>query len=270
MDKLLCVDNLSIDYGDNILADDISFSVENESMCAILCPNSCGKTSIIKTLSGVIPHSCGKIFLDNMLLCKRNFKKYIINMGVVFDDLEMQFLTDKVIDELKFPLINLCYKKNEIDNRIDLVSRVLKINDILDKEIIKLSNYEMIRVLVASSIVHMPKILFLDDIFKRINEKEKKELFNIFHNIIKEFQISILFTTSFVEDVIDLENIVVVADKKTVFTGSFDEIILQDNELTKLGFKIPMMIDLSRKLQFYDLIDGIYYDVDKVVDRLWK
>ena len=55
-----------------------------------------------------------------------------------------------------------------------------------------------------------------------------------------------------------------------MFIGSFDEIILQDNELTKLGFKIPMMIDLSRKLQFYDLLDDIYYDVDKVVDRLWK
>ena len=51
---------------------------------------------------------------------------------------------------------------------------------------------------------------------------------------------------------------------------SFDNIILNDNELSKIGIEIPLMIDLSRKLEFYGLIDKIYYDRDKVVDALWK
>ena len=53
-------------------------------------------------------------------------------------------------------------------------------------------------------------------------------------------------------------------------SGTYKEIIMRDNELTKIGIEIPLMIDLSRKLQFYNLIDGLYYDPDKVVDKLWK
>ena len=122
----------------------------------------------------------------------------------------------------------------------------------------------------ATSIVNSPKILFLDDIFKYLSKKEKTEMFKILNAIISELHISILFTTSMIDDIVDLDNIIVVTDNKIVLNGSFKEIILQDNELTKYGFKIPIMIDLSRKLQFYNLIEDIYYDVDKVVDTLWK
>ena len=50
----------------------------------------------------------------------------------------------------------------------------------------------------------------------------------------------------------------------------YGKIIINDNELSKMGFEIPLMIDLSRKLQFYNLLDGIYYDPNKVVNKLWK
>ena len=43
-----------------------------------------------------------------------------------------------------------------------------------------------------------------------------------------------------------------------------------DNELSKMGIDIPLMIDLSRKLEFYNLVDKIYFDVDEVVNRLWN
>ena len=51
---------------------------------------------------------------------------------------------------------------------------------------------------------------------------------------------------------------------------TIEEIIKRDNELSKLGIEIPIMIDLSLKLQFYDLLDDIYYDVEGMVNKLWK
>ena len=93
---------------------------------------------------------------------------------------------------------------------------------------------------------------------------------NILNNIRVFCKLSIIFTTSFIENVIGLDNIIVFSDGRKKFHGSFNEIIMEDNELTKMGFEIPIMIDLSRKLQFYNLVDDIYLDVDSVVNKLWK
>ncbi len=47
-------------------------------------------------------------------------------------------------------------------------------------------------------------------------------------------------------------------------------IIIKDNVLNKIGLKLPFMVDLSVKLQDYNLIDDLELDVDRMVDRLWN
>lgn len=269
MKEFFIVDNLSVGYDERDVLDDLSFSVSKKEIVAILCPNNCGKTTLIKTLSGIICKKGGNIKLNNIVLSKRNFKRYILNVGVVLEDLDGQFICDTVKDELMFPLINLAYKKRLIESRIEKISKIVEIDDILNKPIKSLTIFEKAKVLIAVSIIHLPKVLLLDDIFKFLDSKEMKDLFRIMESI-KNEGISILFTTSLVSSVIDLEHIVVLGNNAQVMEGNFDTIIMQDNELTKLGLEIPLMIDLSRKLQFYNLVETIYYDVDKVVDRLWN
>lgn len=93
---------------------------------------------------------------------------------------------------------------------------------------------------------------------------------NILNNIKNNYNISIVFTTSQISSIIDLENIIVLGNGKIVMQGNYNDIIKRDNELSKLGIEIPIMIDLSLKLQFYNLLDDIYYNVEGMVDKLWK
>ena len=44
----------------------------------------------------------------------------------------------------------------------------------------------------------------------------------------------------------------------------------EEKILTRLGLSLPFMIDLSLKLKFYDLLDDIVLDSDRMVDILWK
>ena len=252
------------------IIDDLSFSVSKSDMLAILCPNNGGKSTLIKVLSGVSLADSGKILMNGVKVTKRNFKKYIVHIGTVFEDIDNQFLCEKVKDELSFPLIHLCYDSSVIKEKVETFSSILKINDLLDKNISDLSLYEKIRVLIATSIIYEPEILFLDDIFRNINKKDFQELMHILENIKIICNLSIIYTTSSIENIIDLENIIVISNGKKTLQGRFSEIILEDNELTKMGFEIPIMVDLSRKLQFYNLIDDIYLDVDSVVNKLWK
>ena len=48
------------------------------------------------------------------------------------------------------------------------------------------------------------------------------------------------------------------SEGKIQFIDTYKNIIYRDNDLTKMGFTIPVMIDLSRKLEFYNLLDDIY------------
>lgn len=261
--------DISFSYSDDLIIDNCDFDFYEKSINAILAPNNSLKTTLIKVLGGVLVGN-GKIIIDGVTLNKKNFKKCALNISIILDDIENEFLCDKVIDEIKCPLINLNYKNKDIDRIVDKVSDITNIKSLLDRNINSIKYYEKVKVLIAASIMHSPKVLLLDDIFRFLNKKEKRLIFNILNNIKEEYNMAIVFTTSSFEDVIGLSDIYVLDKGKVIMNEGFNNIILKDNELEKIGIEIPLMIDLSRKLQFYNLIKYTYYDRDKVVDLLWK
>ena len=267
---ILKVNNLSCVIDNKVIIDDISFSIERKTINAFLSSNNSCKTTLIKTLSGITYASYGTISVNNILLKKDNFSKYIRYISTILSDIDDSFLCDTVEEEIKYPLINLKYLKKDINAQFNYISNLLKIKSIKDKKIKELSSYEKIKVLLAASIIHKPKVLFIDDLLRFLNNKEKKEIISLFHTIKNELNVSIVFTTSNLEDTYELDNIYVLKDGKILMNDSYENIIQKDNELSKIGIDIPLMVDLSRKLEFYGLINTIYYDRDKVVDQLWK
>lgn len=267
MDNIISLNSLSIGYQD-VIVKDINICVQKKSLCAVLCPNSCGKSTLIKTLSGLILPISGNIIIDGITYSKNKFKNCMLKFGTVFED--DVFLSEKVIDELYFPVIHLGYSKRKMRIRVNDIATVLGISDILYKKIDDISLYEKTLLKIGVAMMHYPKILFIDDVFKYLNSKDKKKLLDIFNLIIQKYDMSILFTTSSIEDVINLSYIYVIGDSEVKFSGSYESIIKDDNELVKLGFEVPLMIDLSRKLEFYNLVDTIYYEPDEVIDKLWN
>lgn len=269
-DSLLQVNNISYKYDSKQVLDNLSFEVDKNTINAVLCPNNCGKTTLIKILSGVYELKDGEIVLNGIDLDKKNFSKYVLEIGTVFEDINDQFVCEKVNDELRYPLVNLGCKESEIQERLDVVVNTFRLSLILGKDILRLSYFDKIKVLIVTSIIHSPKLLLLDDVFRFLTEKEKQKLFKLLKTACTKLGITVLFTTSNLMDTIECNKIYVINDGQIVMNDTFDNLIINDNELSKIGIEIPLMIDLSRKLEFYNLIDTIYYDPDKVVDKLWK
>ncbi len=269
-ETILNVENLSVSYDNHNIIDDISFNLDEKGIYAVLCPNNCGKTTLIKAISGIIRSNRGKISVNNIILSKENLNKYILEISTVLEDIEEQFITENVKDELMFPLINLGYSKDKISKAIKEVSKVVKVTSLLDKPIDDLTYFEKVKVILAASLVHKPKLLLIDDIFRSLDEDEKEELHKILKKINEELEVTILYTTSDISDIINLDQVILLYEGKIECQDSYQNIIMRDNELSKMGFKVPLMIDLSRKLQFYNLVDKIYYDEDEVIDKLWK
>ncbi len=269
MDNVLTIEKLDIGY-DKKLVNNIDLKVNEKDLIAFLAPNNAGKSTLIKTLCGMIYPKDGAIYYDGKRLAKSNFKRYMKKVGVVFEDINNTYICEKVDDELKFPLVHLSYPYQEIKKRVKDVSKFLDIENILNKNINDITLLQKAKLSIGVAIMHMPKILFVDDIFKSLNEKDKTIIMDIFKLLIVNYDMSIIFTTSDLNNCIGLDKIYVIGNNKIILHGDYDEIVKNDNELSKAGIEIPIMIDLSRKLEFYNLIDQIYYDVDGVVNALWK
>ena len=269
MDEYLVLEKLDIGY-DKKLVNNIDLKVGKKRIIAFLSPNNGGKTTLIKTLSGVIQAKDGKIIFDDKTLTKNNFKKYIKKIGVVFEDIHNTYICEKVDDELKFPLIHLAMPYKMVSKRLKEITNFLDIENILDKNIDDLTTLQKAKLCIGVAIMHKPKILLVDDIFKSLNPKDKEIVMDIFKLLTINYDMSVIFTTSDLNDCYGLSDIYVIGNNKILLKGDYNEIVKNDNELQKVGIEIPLMIDLSRKLEFYNLIDEVYYDVDKVVNALWK
>ena len=97
---------------------------------------------------------------------------------------------------------------------------------------------------------------------------ECKKIFKLLDKIKKNT--SICITSSNLDNILYFDNVLIMSDKTIKIKGAPKEVLQQDNELAKLGFIIPQMIDLSLKLNFYGVLDEIITDVDGMVDKLWK
>lgn len=267
MENLLEINNLSYSYKDKTIFNNLQFSIKPATINIILGTNSSGKTTLIRLLSGILQTN-DFINVNGISLNKNNYKEYLLSIGVVFYEDSNKFLFEKVIDELAFPLENLNYKRKDINNRVEEVTKILEIQNCINKNISDLTTFEQVKVLIATSIMHNPKIIFLDDILCALNNNEVTKIFKIF-NKLKE-SITIFITSSCLNNILFFDNVIVLNNGKCVISDIPENVLKSDNELSKIGFIIPPMIDLSLKLNFYDLVDEIITDVDRMVDTLWK
>jgi branched-chain amino acid transport system ATP-binding protein len=65
---LLAVENLSVSYGDLYAVRDVSFALDQDSVFVLLGANGAGKTSILRSISGLVPARGGKIVADGQSL----------------------------------------------------------------------------------------------------------------------------------------------------------------------------------------------------------
>ena len=263
------VNNLCFGYGDKEVLKDITFKIKIPSLVSVVGSNNCGKTTLIKCMAGIMPIE-ESVLIDDIVLNKKNIRKYSRNIGVVFSLDQNQFLFNRVIDEITFPLGNLNYSKKNMKNALDDVVKLLFLEDVLNKEVWELSHVEKIKVLLATAIIHKPSVLLLDDIFIGLNDLDKERIMLLLKRIIRELRIIVISTTSSLSDTVYSDAILVIADGSIKYSGKLEDILKHDNTLAKLGIEIPIMMDMSLKLQFYNLLNKVILNPEEMVDELWN
>ncbi len=268
MGNLLTVSNLSVKYKHNVILENIFLDIDKVGITALLGPNNCGKTTLIRTITGILP-SKNIVTVADVTLNKSTAKEYLINIGVVLTEIDRQLLFEDVESELYFPLENLNISKDDIKLTVERTLKYLKLEKLIEKKTNELTQLEKVQVLLILTILHRPKIIFLDDILSGLDDLSKDKVFKMFKTIVDKFDIAIFYTTSNLLEAYKANRVIVLNKGHIVMDDSPKKLLSKDNELIKMGIEIPLMIDLSLKLKFYNLLDDVILDVDRMVNKLW-
>ena len=265
---MISIKNLEFKYRNKELFKDLNLEFEDKKIISLIGPNGSGKSTLVKILVGLYRYN-GSITIDGTPLLKDNRKEIRKKIGVVFTNPDNQFVAETVMDDIAFTLENMNYKKEDIRKKIEEVTKYLGIYDILEANPHDLNSNQKQLVSLASALVHEPKVLILDEALTMLDPFDKEKILNILKELNNK-GLTILNISHDIEDTLISDYIYVLDKGKIILNGPKEEVYKEEDVLHKLGFELPFMVELSNRLIFYDLIDHVIYNMEEMVDTLWK
>lgn len=182
---------------------DISFEVEDGKFLSILGATGSGKTTLLRCIAGLEKIDSGEILIGNN------------RVAMIFQDAAL-FPHTKVKDNISYGLHKLGYKKEEINNKVNEVAKLLKIEDLLERYPKSLSGGEAQRVGIARALVRDPKILLLDEPFASIDERLKDNLLKELKKIQRDKNITMIGVTHDQREAMFMADKILILDKGRV------------------------------------------------------
>ncbi|MBQ3648343.1 MAG: ABC transporter ATP-binding protein [Spirochaetia bacterium] len=268
------VRNLSYKYskeGRTVL-DNVSFSIEQGKVTAIVGPSGCGKTTLLEILSGVIP-----TLISNGELSGTFDKPADSLISVVSQTPENQLFGYGVEDAIAFGLENMGIPQAEIAQRMDYVLDLLSLQYLRSRSVANLSGGQRQAVCIASVLAMQPDILIMDEPVSSLDPNGKRLVQMVLKQISLDGNTVILVDNNLVWSAGIVDHIIGMLDGKVVFDGSKEE-FFQDFELQhRLGVIIPQEVEIYRGLlphfpdlkMFYTVEDGLTQLAEMVDTKLF-
>ena len=221
--SIIEVKNLTKKFGDFTAVDNISFSVEGGKIFAFLGPNGAGKTTTIKMLTTLLAPTAGEVQVNNFNL-KNQRDDVRKSFGIVFQD---PSLDDELTayENMEFHAILYGHNKTERAARIE---ELLKLVDLWDRkdDLVKTFSGGMKRRLeIARSLIHTPKIIFLDEPTVGLDPQTRNHIWSYVVNLSKKEGVTVFLTTHYMEEAEKMADHVAIIDHgKIIGAGTPDQL----------------------------------------------
>ena len=229
----------------------ISLALEKGDMLGIIGTNGAGKSTTIKMLTGILKPDSGNIKVSDFDPFSDR-KKYVSNIGVVFGQKSQLWWDIPVIDS--FDLLRDIYKipKEEYEKTKNELIKMLDIKDFINTPVRQLSLGQRMRCEIAASLLHKPKILFLDEPTIGLDAVSKVQVRKFIKEINKKEKVTIILTSHDMSDIEALTNrVIVIGHGKKLYDGTLNGIKKKFSNKKKLEIlfnklnKIPKLKDVE-------------------------
>ncbi|MBM4415966.1 MAG: ABC transporter ATP-binding protein [Chloroflexi bacterium] len=240
----LTVDSLSRTFEPNMHAvRDVSFTVPDGRIAALLGPSGCGKSTLLRLIAGLERADRGAVYLDNREVTRLEPQRR--GVGLMFQELAL-FPHLRVFDNVAFGLRMLHWPKVRRARRVAEMLDLVGLTRLANRRIDELSGGERQRVALARTLAPAPAVLLLDEPLGAIDEPRKRLLRDDLRALLREVRTTALLVSHDLRDAVAIADDVIVMD-----AGS----VLQTGELARvLGF--PATVAVAELVGYATLVLG--------------
>lgn len=214
MPSLLQIQYLSVGYKQKTLLRDISFEINRGEIVALVGRNGTGKTTLLRTLSGLQDPMQGKVLIEGKELHhlkpreRAKLVSIVLTHRIVLQGIDVRTLLEmgRYPAMHAFPFLK---NNNAADDAqlIDACLHKLNITHLADKPLAEISDGELQKAMIARSLVQQTPLILMDEPTAFLDYVAKEELFEQLKRLAVEENIAILFSSH------DLELVKKYADK---------------------------------------------------------
>lgn len=204
--------------------DDISFSIAEGEMVGYIGANGAGKSTTIKMMTGILTPTSGRVTVNGLVPYEQR-QKHARSIGVVFGQ-RTQLWWDLPLRET-FSILRQIYEvpKARFDERMAYLNKLLELDEFIGQPVRTLSLGQRMRADLAASLLHDPKVLFLDEPTIGLDIVVKERVLEAIKDSNRQFGTTVILTTHDLEDIQELCRRIIIIDKgRKVYDGGLKDI----------------------------------------------
>lgn len=212
----------------------VSFTIADGEMVGYIGPNGAGKSSTIKIMSGILTPDSGTCDINGLTPWKSR-KEHVQSIGVVFGQRSQLWWDVPVIDS--FELIKDIYNVDQTvyKRNFDELVTSLELEQIIRTPARQLSLGQRMRCEIAASLLHDPKILFLDEPTIGLDAVSKIAVRKFIRQINQTHKTTVILTTHDMQDIEALtERILLIGKGQILLDGSLSELKKRNSAVKRI------------------------------------
>ena len=203
---------------------DLSFHIDKGEIVGFIGPNGAGKSTTIKMMSGILTPTLGSVLIDGGDITRH--RKQVVRNGVVFGQ-RSQLNWDLRLGE-SFELLKHIYQidQSEYEKTLDVMDEILGIKELIDKPVRQMSLGQRVKGDLAASMLHSPKVLFLDEPTIGLDVSSKFALRKFIKEINQVKKTTVILTTHDLGDIKELcERLIIINHGVMMEDGNLTQIV---------------------------------------------
>ena len=239
---------------DREILKNINLDIKKGEFWAVIGKNGSGKTTLCNVLRRFVPDFYkgelkGKITLEGKELKDYSAKEIVQKVGFVFQNpfTQISGVKETVFEEIAFGLENLALDAEDIRKRVEETLKLLRIEELRNKNPYELSGGQGQKVALASIIAMDPEIMVIDEPTSQLDPKGTEEIFEII-DILKKEGKTIILVEHKLELIAEYAEKVMVLDEGEMILSGNTEDVLKNKILMEKEIGIPQYAALAYRL----------------------